>query len=131
MVRHGVVVVVGGGEGAPATGEGAQVHGVAGELGRGSERDDDLVAVVALVGAGDAGPTRVEVTEHVPLAVGRDRPLQPGDRLEQYGARLLHGLADGGRGRHLEAHLVGVDRVGLAVVHGHRDVDHRVPEQPA
>ena len=66
VVGHGVVVVVGGGEGAPAAGEGAEVDGVAGELGRGGERDDDLEAVLALVGADDAGSPRMEVARARP-----------------------------------------------------------------
>ena len=75
VLGHGVVVVVGDGEGASAAGQGAEVHGVAGELGGGGEGDDDLEAVVALIGADDAGPPRMEVSEHVPLAVGRDGHL--------------------------------------------------------
>ena len=77
VLGHGVVVVVGHGEGAPAAGEGAQVDGVAGQLGRRGIGDDDLVAVLALFGADDAGPAGVEVAEHVALAVGGNRSPRP------------------------------------------------------
>ena len=77
VLRHGVVVVVDRGERAPPAGQSAQVHGVAGELGLGARaitiwKPSSPWSVPAM-----RARREWRYSEHVSLAVGRDRHLKP------------------------------------------------------
>ena len=52
-------------------------------------------------------------------------------RLQEHGSSIERASADGHRARDLESHVVGIDRVVLAVEQGHPDVDHRITRHHA
>ena len=129
--RDDLVMVVANGEPAPPAGQRAKVGRVALDLRGRHERDHDLLAPFAGLGAEHPAPARVEITQNVALIGGRHRHLEPRDGLEHHRARSRQRLLEADASRHLEAHLGRVDGVVLAVVAGHPNVDDRVAEVAA
>ncbi len=78
------------------------------------------------LGSDDMAATRRQVTHHRPDEVVVDEHRDLVHRLEQQNLRLLRGIAERVPAGHLEGHVGGVDRVGLAVNERDPDVDHGV-----
>ena len=108
----------------PAARQRAQVDGVTHQLRRGHQGVDDLLAVLARFGALHPTSAAVEVAQRVPLHGGGHGDLDPAHRFQNDGVGVGAGLPETDPAGDAKAHLVGVDRVKLAVVAGDLHVHH-------
>ena len=119
------------GEGAAGLGQGAQVDGVAHELGLGALGLDDLFAVAGRVHAHDAAAALVEIAEDIAHVLIGHRDLQLAHRLKQHGRRLGHGCLVGEVRGGLERDFGGVNGVVGTIHQGGLQEHHGIAGQHA